>query len=442
MSKLALRIFILYSILFTSQKILDIFLGNLASATKVILIVILWIIVFGLYWNKLTKKERRLTDKCLILLTLMLFIVSILSFFIDQIPILVIGYATLSYLSFYPLIYLIIYLKRKQIFFKKVLLFSIILYSVISIGIIYDALGGLTKIPLIGERLVALEEKNQKTSIYKYRGEQRRGSFLMESSTIVFPVLSISFLAITVLDTSSKKKKYQIFITSLITAIIVWIGCFFSLSRTPLLLVSAMIFYFFARSAYLGTTKKFLRQITFISLIVGLLIVSTQIQSYLYQQIDQSAVNAFNSGISTEDIANKKRFQAWGRGLQLFTDSEARFGYGIGTSRLGLEEYLGSKARYHYESSLLSSFSEAGILGILIEILPLLVVIYVVFKHRANKIFLVWAFLFIINLFVAPITAYSTMFSRYLGMGLCIASIIPTRQQYKQLRQIKVINYQ
>ncbi len=442
MSKLALRLFIFYSIIFTSQKIIDLFFGNLAFSLKILLIFILWTIVFGLYWHKLENKERHLADKCLVLLTAMLVIASAVSFLIHQIPVLVIGYIALSYLSFYPLIYLIIFLKRKPKFFKKIIMFSIILYSLISIGIVYDAFGGLTKTPIIGERLVALE-KEQKSKIYGYRGEQRRGSFLMESSTIVFPVLSTSFLAISVLNTSSLDKKRNIFSISLITSTVIWLACFFSLSRTPLFLISAMIFCFFAKIAGIGTTKKLLRQIGFVTFIVTLLIASTQVQSYLYNQIDSSAVDAFNSGISSEDIANKKRFQAWGRGLELFTEeSEAWLGNGLGTSRVGLEKYLGSKAEYHYESSLLSSLSEAGIIGIFIEILPLLVVIYVVIYKRANNIFIVWALLFLVNLFAAPITAYSTMFARYLGMGLCIASTIPERPKYKQLQQVEMIYYQ
>lgn len=436
MSKLALRIFILYSIIFTSQKFLDVFLGGLSSPIKLLLIFILWAVVFGLYWEKLTSKERSVADVCLVLLLFLLISAASISLLVHQIPIIIVTYVAISYLSFYPLIYLIIYLKRNPKFFYKLLSFSVALYIFISVGIVFDSYGVLTKLPILGQRITALEEQSEKSEVYLYRGDQRRGSFFMESSTIVFPVLSSGFLTLTMLNSLFVNKKTQLFKNVWLNSAIIWLACFFSLSRTPLYLISVMIFYLLAKTVQIGTTKNLLRQITFAILLVTLIVASTQVQSALYQQLDQSAVDAFNSGISSEEGGNQKRFLAWAEGLQLFTDSESWLGYGLGTSRVGLDEYLGRQARYHYESSLLSSFSEAGIFGILIETLPLLVVIYIVVKYRINSLFLVWALLFVINIFAAPITAYSTMFCRYLGMGLCIAYIVPYRQQPKQPRII------
>ena len=427
MSQLALRIFILYSIIFTSQKLLDIFLGGLASPIKLLLIVALWFIVFAFYWQKLTNRERSLADICLMILVFaMVFAVSI-SYLVHQVPLFIVVYVAISYLSFYPLIYLIIYLKRRPQYFKKLLSFSVLLCLVISLGIVFDSSGGLLKTPIIGSRLEVLESNTKKSEIYQYRGEQKRGSFFMESSTIVFPVLATGFLCLTIQNSLFPRQKTKIINSIWFNSIIIWIGCFFTLSRTPLFLTSAMIFYLFAKSVRIGTTKKLLRQMCFVFMLVAIFLASSQVQSYLYKQLDESAVEAFNSGISAEEGGNFRRFQAWGNGLALFTDSDAWLGKGLGTSRVGLEDYLGNQAEHHYESSLLSSFSEASIFGMTVETLPLLVVIYIVIVKKVNSVFLVWAMLFAVNIFAAPITAYSTMFSRYLGMGLCIAYIIPYR---------------
>ncbi|GAB4240141.1 MAG: hypothetical protein Kow0049_27900 [Stanieria sp.] len=422
MFSLTFKIIIFYLFFFSFPTLVDIFLSDSATLLEFFLILILWLYTWIIVRKKISKKEKKIPD---FLLTILLFCIGfsgLISFLVREIPLTVVIYRSMPLVSFYPLVYLIIYLKRKYKLLKKVLIFTIILCNVISVGIIYDSLGGLVQTPLIGEKIVSLE-KESGTLKNRLRGGQRRGSFFLGGSTSVYPFLSLGILCSLVLyKIEGEKRKYLW--SSLPNLVMVCLGCFFSLSRAPLLLAITFSFYSILKIFVFSQRKIIERRILFTLLGLTILIITPIIQSQIYQQINEKAVNIVESGISAQDRSNYKRYLAWHKGLLLFTDTDAWIGYGLGTSNLAVKnnKLLNySQYRYHYESSIFSTFSEGGILGIIVIFMPFIIIVWISRHNPDRDIYICWAILLLTNLFVAPILGNTSQFAYFLGMSLCVA---------------------
>jgi hypothetical protein len=412
---------------------IDIFLSRQGTFLELLLILNLWLYTWVFIRKKLSKKEKKIPDFFLTILLVCLGFADLISFLVREIPLNVVIYRSFPFFSFYPLVYLITYIKRKYKLLKKVLIFTIIICNFISVGIIYDSLGGLINTPLIGDKIVSLEEESE-TLQHKLRGGQRRGSFFLGGSTSVYPFLSLGILCSVVLyKLEGEKRKYLW--SSLPNLVIICLGCFFSLSRAPLLLAIAFSFYSIFRIFVFSERKTIERRILFTLVGVTILIVTPIVQSQIYQQINDRAVEILESGLSAKDTANSKRYLAWYKGLLLFTDTDSWIGYGLGTSNLAVKNNKllhYSQYRYHYESSILSVFSEGGIVGIIAIFTPFIVIVWGSRNNPDRDIYICWAILLLTNLFVAPILGNTSQLAYFLGMSLCIA-LKPVKYQIIQV---------
>ncbi len=429
MYKLTFRIIVFYLLLFSSPKLLDILLGSTATILELLLITLLWFYGCICVRSKLTKKERKNPDFFLIILILGLLLLFPTSLILRKIPITVIIYRIFPYFSFYPLIYLFIYLKRKSKLIKRILVFTILLCNITSLGIVYDFSGGLINTPFIGNRIVALE-KESGTVQHKLRGGQRRGSFFIGGSTGVYPFLSLGILSSLILFHLEREKDKYIW-QSIVNLFLVWLGCLFSLSRAPLFLATTLSLYCLSKFFLFSKLKKLQRRIIFIGLIFGFILVIPIIQEQLQQQLNRDTISILQSGLSPQEKANYKRYYAWYEGSLLFTDLDSWIGYGLGTSNLAVQHHKllpRNQYRSHYESSIFSTFSEGGIIGLCILFFPFIIIIISSKSNPHKDIFLVWSAMLLLNLFAAPIYSYSSQIAYFMGMSLCV-SLKPERQK-------------
>ncbi len=418
-----LIILFFYLIIFSSPTLLDLAVPGMATFLELSLITFLWVYTWVFIRGKLKRKERKIPDFFLFSLGICSVTSVIISLFIREIPLFVVVYRLFNYFSFYPLVYFLAYLKRKHKLLKKLLVFIIILSNIISVGIILDSLGGLVEIPILGQRLVKWE---QETGVLqnKLRGGQRRGAFLIGGSTSVYPILSLGILSSAILfNLEGERRKYLWGIG--LNFSLVWLGCFFSLSRAPLLLATAMIGYLIARFFFLSNKSTSQRKL-FIGILCVIVLVATPVlQSKLYEKINNKAVNILSSGLSAEELANYKRYYAWYQGILLFTDSESYIGYGLGTSTVAVRN--NQLLRYnqyndHYESAIISAFSEGGIVGLIVILMPLMIIVFCSKKTPNRDVYIIWVFLLVINLCAAPIYGYPSQLAYFMGMSFTLAT--------------------
>ena len=416
-----LIILFFYLIIFSSPTLLDLLVPSISTFLELSLITILWVYTWLFIRSKLKRKERKIPDYFLVFLGICSLISVTISLLIRDIPLIVIIYRLFNFFSFYPCVYLLAYLRRKHKLIKKILIFIIILSNIISVGIILDSLGGLVEIPILGQRLVKWE---QQTGVLqnKLRGGQRRGAFLIGGSTSVYPILSLGILSSAILfNLEGEKRKYLW--GTILNLSLVWLGCFFSLSRAPLLLATLMIGYLILRFFLLSRKSKSQRKLLIGILCVIFLIVTPMLQAKLFEKINSKAVNILSSGLSAGELANYKRYYAWYQGILLFTDSESYIGYGLGTSNVAVRN--NQLLRYdqyndHYESAILSAFSEGGIVGLIVILMPLIIIIFCSHKTPNRDVYIIWVFVLVINLCAAPIYGYPSQLAYFMGMSFAL----------------------
>jgi hypothetical protein len=408
--------------------LIDIFFGSLGTIIKVILSLLLWLITFLFVRNKLEARYIRVIDKILIALIVSMFFTVIASVY-RGIPLIVILFNLFLTVAFYPLIYIFFYIRTRDLIFKNFLfyflLFLIILTDLTSLGIVWDSQGGLLDLPFIGDRLLQIQQDyseaiNLDISASKLLGGQRRGAFFIGGSTSIYPLLSVGCLANVLFFTLFFKKPSLFW--AIPSFLIIWIGTFFSLSRTPLLLMSIMCIYGILNIHFSGKSKSLANQSKLLFATFSLALIIPLIQSIIFNYINQGAIERFTNFFSQESDGNIKRYSAWENGLMLFMEPDAWLGYGVGTSSFGGRRLIySSLLRHHYESSIFSAFSESGPFGLLILLLPYIAIINFSLKTPNTGIFIAWSCLVIINLFTAPINGYAIVFPCFLVLGLCFS---------------------
>lgn len=439
MYKITSQIITVYLILFSVPKLLDIVLGDSATILELFLIFFLWAYTFIFIHKKLTKKEKSKADLFLIIIFLCLFWLFIVSLFFRNIPLSVIIYRIISYCSFYPFIYLFIYLKRKLRLVKELLVITILLCNITSLGIIYDFSGELVNLPWIGNRIVILE-KAEGTVQYKTRGGQRRGSFFIGGSTAVYPFLSLGIMSSLTLFYLEKERDKYLWIV-MINLFLSWLGCLCSLSRAPLILMSFMSFYCLLKLFVLSKISLVKRKIFFILLIISVILAIPIIQYQLQQQINAKSLLILQSGLSTKEKSNYRRYTTWRKGSLLFTDLDSWIGYGLGTSNLAVKRNRmldRHQYRHHYESSIFSAFSEGGIVALFLLFIPLLIIIFSYKSNFHKDIFVIWSFILILNLFVAPIYSYSSQIAYFMVTSLCLLMKLNSQQLILQKTVVSI----
>jgi hypothetical protein len=429
LKKIVIVLLYVYTFLFFSPLLIDIFFGSLGTFVKISLALILWPIAFLFVRKKLELKYIKVIDKILIALLVFMSFTVIISFY-RGIPLIVILFGLFFPIAFYPLVYLFFYIRSKHSKFNHFLfyflLFLIILTDLIAIGIVWDSQGGLINLPFVGDRVLEIrgsysEAAGIDASSGIFLGEQKRGSFLIGGSTFVYPIISVGCLSnVLFFGIFFKQKSHPLLFTP--TFLIIWIGAWFSLSRTPLLLTTIICVYGMFN---LNFTKKFTsieNQLKFVFLIITTTFAVYLIQSMIFDYMSESAILRFESFFDSDTNSNRIRYNAWENGMNLFQQLDAWLGYGTGTSTTATRRFMHSSLfQPHYESSIFSAFSENGTFGLLILLMPYIAIIILSLKTPNAGIFIVWSCLVVINLFSAPINGYAVIFPCFLVMALCFS---------------------
>jgi len=222
---------------------------------------------------------------------------------------------------------------------------------------------------------------------------------LFVGTNMSFIILGIGIVSAFLLHINYSIKTYVIiFIITIIT-----LGTILSFSRASGILVMLLVAFvlYFDLSRKRGVKKN----LYFFSIVLffGIVIIKTiDFMPYIM-------ITKYNNVESFAGVDNVSRLNSWSKGIHLFNNINNYLGHGLGTSNPRTSELYNLRYLGHYESGILLTFSESGILGLLILAIPLFYILKKVKQKRINFIFLVWAILLYVNLFVSPsIIGYKT----------------------------------
>ena len=423
MQKLNFQIIVCYLLIFSSPTLVDVLFGGLATAIELGLLMGLWVYTLVVIQPKLKARERKIPDIFLLLITAGSLAMLGVSWLVREIPLTVIIYRLFPCFSFFPFVYLLLYLRRRYSLFKKLLITIILLCNLIAVGVIIDSQGLLIEAPVVGEKIVQLEQDSASAN-FRLRGQQRRGAFFLGGSTTVYPFLSLGALSSLLLYKLERGKKHYFWLC-LPSFLLVWLGCFFSLSRAPLFLASLFLLFCSWKLFMTGRKDTFQRKYILAILLFSLLLTAPAINSNLSQSVSRKFTKVLNSGISPDESSNTARYYAWYEGSLLFTELDSWLGNGLGTSTLAVKHnklLARGQYRFHYESAIFSTFSEGGTIGLLIFLSPFILVVYSSRSHPHRDIYLVWMVTLLVNFFAAPIYGYSSQLAYFVGMSFCFVS--------------------
>ncbi len=115
--------------IFSSSLALNIIFTGYSSYVRLLLIVLLWAFtIFAVFYKKSLKAEElRLPNQILYFLLCCMTIMLAISAIVSEAPIIATFYSGLTYLSFYPLIYLILIIRKNHVLTKRLLLIIVLL---------------------------------------------------------------------------------------------------------------------------------------------------------------------------------------------------------------------------------------------------------------------------------------------------------------------------
>lgn len=424
---------ILSAMFFSSSLILNLFLGSYAGYFRVTLIVAINVISF--YCVSRYRYVQQIYSVFNIgfeVIFFSCFTMIVFSAIIGQAPIIAIGYSLITYVSFYCLSYLTVILSNNTRLTKYLLIFLIILCLFLSMGILYDAIIGLVNIPFLGDKIQPILSE---ISTVDGTGA-RRGGFFFGSATSVFPFLSMGTLSCVLLRHVFKSDN-EVFILFL-SVVVIWLGYFFSYSRAPIILGSSFSIYAIFKVCFLPKEQKtlpFLTSKSFISsilVIIFLLLLSTHFHK-LVDFAGEYQINRLHQTTSLNDPGNSQRFQAWQLGIKQFENPDAWIGKGLGESNLRMKRKFDYLGQPQYESSILLTFAEGGIFGLIARLTPLFLILFSLRSSPLKFVFYLWSFLMFCNLFASPlINGHPVQYAYFLGMSLTAVLSTKKRVDYSR----------
>lgn len=404
--------------IFSSSLALNIIFTGYSSYVRLLLIVLLWAFtIFAVFYKKFLKAEElRLPNQMLYFLLCCMTIMLAISATVSEAPIIATFYSGLTYFSFYPLIYLLLIIRKNHVLTKRLLLIIVFLCVFLSLGLIYDGTIGLKNAPFVNSRIIAaIEEFNTVDG-----NGQQRGGFFFGSATLVYPFLSIGILSIIILNKLFKDRKLNWLAAWSIP--VIWLGCFFTFSRAPLILGTLFSIYAFVELGLIDKNITMSQKSILILTFIILLFLAPEVKNLLFEQAGFYHIDRFESTFVESGTGNSLRFSAWKKGLELFDSMEAWRGYGLGSSNTRMGQLYNFKVRSHYESSIFLTFSEGGIFGLITRLYPLLLTFWISQNTILSRVICVWTLLFFVNLCVSPlIDSHSVQIAYFLAVSLCIA---------------------
>ena len=310
-------------------------------------------------------------------------------------------YTLLQTQGFYSLVFFFSHISRSKALVQRTLWVCLISSCLLGVGIIIDALFGFSNFFMIP----GLEMIDR----YELSG-MRRGNFLV-GTNMAFISLSIGLVSAYLLLVKLREKRI-VLVLNLMIGIVV--GMYMTFSRASSILGGIFCLFIIFKIIVFEKIRVSKFRLVFILLIVCFCF-SPKIISVTPDRMYEK----YYSMLYSYGAGNQSRINSWERGFSLFKNPDRWWGYGLGTSNPRMQSLFGSPYMGHYESGIFLTFSEAGISGILALFLPFAIVFYYTLRKKTDYIFIVWALLLILNLFVSPsITGYNTPMIIYSFLGL------------------------
>lgn len=426
MRRIVFILVLFYVFIFSSSLALSILFPQEAGYIRIIIIASLWLASFYFVYvrHALKEYELQLPNLGLLALVFCTVIMTLVSWAsgILMIPII---YGLMTYISFYPLIYLLLIIRKSYHLTKILLIIFIILCNFLALGVIYDSTVGIENLPFINQEVaIAIRAITTRDT-----SGETRGSFLFGSSTYVYPFLSIGILSTIILVKIFNQSKFHSVLVGYCSISIIWLGCFFSFSRAPLVLATVMAVY--AIFEMFQTSKSRINVFIGIGLLISTGLLVFDAPAWLYSQLSSYRIERLSLLFSNREAGNSGRFNSWQNGLNLLNSVDAWGGYGLSTSNVRMSQLYNFSLRSHYESSILLTFSEGGIFGIIARFIPMMLMLKASSKTLFKNTFLVWSLLLTANLAISPaIIDYSVQLAYFLAMSMAVAfaPILSVRQ--------------
>lgn len=407
---------------FSSSLLINLALGHYSGYFRILLIMVinLWTLsILSKIRGKYPKKK--LIDHGLLTILLCIGAMFISSSLFGEAPLIATIYSAIPYISFYCVSYLLLVISHDRQLFKRLLVFLIILCILLSLGVFYDSTIGLINTPILGQKFASILND---ISTVDATGS-RRGAFFFGSATSVFPFLATGTLSCILLKRKFDTRKGELLILGSI--FVIWLGCFFSFSRAPIVLGTIFSFYAFFEVYFIADKKRLFKLsnqkiVSSIILVIIICFLSVNYAEKLAESAGEYQIQRLSETLSVNDRGNSHRFVVWSEGLQQFEKPEAWLGKGLGESNLRMKKQYGYQGQPQYESSLLFTFAEGGILGLLARLVPMLVVFLATRSTKLALTSYMWILMIFCNLFASPlINGHAVQFAYFLGMSLLVS---------------------
>lgn len=296
-----------------------------------------------------------------------------LSLFHDDLNLLMVGYRYSGYGVFLFLIYL---LSKESTSFIKVNKYMFILSFFIAIGVIIDFnFSGLDYFKSVNESAHELALDGNSYS--------RRVSLFLGSSSLLFMVLSFSFVIRCVIKNRLDKIDYIYMIISIFSIYVSGSR----LSLIMLIILYALMYLSFSRSLIIKLTKSSI-----------LLLISFFALAFIFYFANDNPFLERIVGVFSEDdrgnVGRLMLYQWFFSNFLNFEISEILIGHGLGFLNTS-ENTLPSN---HFESSFISVYIESGIVGLGL----FFVLLYTIFSISQNNLYRIVIVLIVINLLIVP----------------------------------------
>jgi len=254
----------------------------------------------------------------------------------------------------------------------------------------------------------------------RYVGTFYRSTFLFESPSNIFPILSLSIICLIFLGETARRLPVRILYRVAILPII--FGIFVTLTRAQWILTAILIAGFgvvTGKPGLRGAARRF-GVICFLAITVLVMFRETVLRGTYGQEI----IERMTIGMTLASSDHEERFWQWEDGLKLFAEPSLTWvtGHGLGTTMAQIDD--GQPLASHFESSIFQCFYEGGVGGLVLRLwMP--AAVFIVLKRSGTssgsrgRLLKLWVVCYVLAIGVAPTAnSYHAQAALALSLGL------------------------
>ncbi len=237
----------------------------------------------------------------------------------------------------------------------------------------------------------------------RYEGMFRRATFLFESPSNIFPLLSLSVICLVILGDGARSRPGRILCHLAVLPVI--FGIFVTQTRAQWVLAAVLVF-----GIVLVRGRRSLREVARRAAVTGVLAAAVLFliwATVLRGTQSEEVLDRMSVGMSLATEENEFRVQAWHEGLGMFLEPSAEWltGYGLGTTMAQIDD--GRPVEFHFESSLLQSFYEGGAGGLALRLWMPVAILLMLRRTGAargprGRLLKLWVGCYVVAIGIAP----------------------------------------